>query len=144
MMSSLNSGFEEAAATGGLILVQPSHAKPKQFARALESEGFDVDVYRQQGDLLPRLTGSTSRPQAVVFYSGSDTKTTANLCRYVRRRDPRIALLIIAAREAPRDECVAVLDAGADDYLVSPGPDELIARIRSITRRHAERAAGAR
>lgn len=90
-MSSLNSGFEDTAATGSLILVQPSYAKPKQLARALASEGFDVDVYGRHGDLLPRLAGSTSRPQAVVLYSNSDTKTTANLCRYVRQRDPRIA-----------------------------------------------------
>ena len=109
-----------------------------------ESFRFESSRYGRHGDLLPRLTDSTSHPQAVDFYSSSDTKTTANLCRYVRQRVPRITLLIIAAQGVPRDECVAVLDAGADDYLVSPGPDELITRIRAITRRHAERAAGAR
>ena len=95
------------------------------------------------GDLenpLPRLAGSASRQEAVVLYSSSDTNKTANVCRCVRHRDSRIAVLISGARGDRRDECVAALEAGADDYLVSPGADELIARIRSITRRHAERA----
>src|SRR5574343_103899 len=86
---------------------------------ALQAESFDFVVL----DLgLPRL-------------SGMEVLTRA------RSRGQTMPVLILTARDATGDK-VSVLDAGADDYLVKPiDLDELTARIRTLARRSAGRAA---
>lgn len=65
-----------------------------------------------------------------------------DLCRRLRadatlRRPGRV--LALTARDAVAER-VAGLDAGADDYLVKPFDlDELLARLRALTRRHDDR-----
>ncbi len=85
---------------------------------ALHAENFDLVVL----DLgLPRL-------------SGMDVLSRA------RGRGQRMPILILTARDATGDK-VSGLDAGADDYLVTPiDLDERTARIRALTRRSAGRA----
>src|SRR6202030_928899 len=59
--------------------------------------------------------------------------------REARERQHDLPILVLTAREAPADR-VEGLDAGADDYLVKPfNLDELAARLRALTRRHADR-----
>jgi two-component system response regulator CpxR len=61
--------------------------------------------------------------------------------RQVRRRS-LVPIIVLTARTARQDR-VAGLDAGADDYLPKPfEPEELIARIRAVLRR-THRAAAA-
>ncbi|MGK5628000.1 response regulator transcription factor [Streptomyces sp. URMC 123] len=57
------------------------------------------------------------------------------LCRMLRRRDDRLPVLVLTARQEVGDR-VAGLDAGADDYLAKPfATEELFARIRALLRR---------
>jgi len=56
----------------------------------------------------------------------------------LRRAGFDVPVLFLTARDAPKER-VAGLDAGADDYLVKPFySDELLARIRSLTRRKSK------
>ena len=61
----------------------------------------------------------------------------------VRRRNPKIPILVLTAR-ASEDDKVRALDGGADDYVVKPfGHRELAARIRAHARRSSlDRTAG--
>ena|SRR5256885_1002517 len=53
----------------------------------------------------------------------------------LRRRDPRLPIVVLTAR-ADEDGKVRALDMGADDYIVKPfGHRELVARIRAQARR---------
>jgi DNA-binding response OmpR family regulator len=53
----------------------------------------------------------------------------------LRRRSPRLPILVLTARAA-EDDKVRALDTGADDYVVKPfGHRELIARIKAHARR---------
>jgi DNA-binding response OmpR family regulator len=59
--------------------------------------------------------------------------------RQVRASGNGLPVLILSARDAMRDRVLG-LDLGADDYLVKPFElDELLARLRVITRRHGGR-----
>lgn len=61
------------------------------------------------------------------------------LLRQLRARKDATPVLVATARDAVKDR-VAGLDAGADDYVVKPyDMDELLARIRALTRRAAGR-----
>jgi two-component system OmpR family response regulator len=54
-----------------------------------------------------------------------------------RRRGERTPALVLTARDRLGDR-IEGLDSGADDYLVKPfAPEELAARLRAVSRRHA-------
>ncbi len=62
-------------------------------------------------------------------------KSGFDFVKDLRRRGDNTPVLVISAREAPKDRITA-LDDGADDYMVKPfDTGELIARIESILRR---------
>lgn len=60
------------------------------------------------------------------------------LCRTLRQQGVSTPVLMLTARSETRSK-VAGLDAGADDYLTKPfDPEELLARLRALTRRTGE------
>lgn len=63
-----------------------------------------------------------------------------SLLKKIRREKNTIPTLILTARDSLSDK-IAGLDAGADDYLLKPFElDELLARLRAISRRITGRA----
>lgn len=59
-----------------------------------------------------------------------------SVCRKLRREGYSGAILMLTAKDAVEDR-INGLDAGADDYLIKPFEiDELLARIRALTRRN--------
>jgi DNA-binding response OmpR family regulator len=61
----------------------------------------------------------------------------------IRARRPALPVLMLTARD-DLDSKVRALDAGADDYLTKPFAfEELLARIRALTRRTDQASAGA-
>jgi DNA-binding response OmpR family regulator len=61
----------------------------------------------------------------------------------IRARRPALPVLMLTARD-DLDNKVRALDAGADDYLTKPFAfEELLARIRALTRRTDQSSAGA-
>lgn len=61
-----------------------------------------------------------------------------DVVRRLRREHISTPVLLLTARETVGDR-VEGLDAGADDYLTKPfAPQELLARLRAMTRRHGE------
>ncbi len=56
-------------------------------------------------------------------------------CRQIRRKDPRMQILMLTVRDGESDK-IEALDAGADDYITKPfSIPELAARLRSAVRR---------
>ena len=59
----------------------------------------------------------------------------APLCKKIREEGKKIPILILTAKDAIEDK-IKGLDVGADDYLTKPfNFDELLARIRALSRR---------
>lgn len=57
------------------------------------------------------------------------------LCRQIRRRDPRVPIVFISAKSEEIDRVLG-LELGADDFILKPfGVREVLARIRAVTRR---------
>jgi DNA-binding response OmpR family regulator len=57
------------------------------------------------------------------------------VCRRLRAEQPRLLIIMLTARAA-KDQVIAGLDAGADDYLTKPFDyEELVARVRALLRR---------
>ena len=61
-----------------------------------------------------------------------------DVCLELRRRRITTPVLMLTAKDTISDK-VKGLDAGADDYMTKPfSPDELLARLRVLTRRRGE------
>ncbi len=61
-----------------------------------------------------------------------------DVCLELRRKKIRTPVLMLTAKDTVSDK-VRGLDAGADDYMTKPfSPDELLARVRVLTRRRGE------
>lgn len=60
------------------------------------------------------------------------------LCRTLREEGNGLPILMLTARSEVADK-VAGLDCGADDYMTKPfAPEELLARLRALTRRQGD------
>ena len=109
--------------------------------RALELEGYEVELAADGGEALDRLASETrGEPDAVVLDVLMPGVDGLEVCRRLRRRRHRLPVLMLTAR-AEVENRVAGLDAGADDYLVKPfALEELLARLRALLRRTADGA----
>jgi two-component system response regulator MprA len=117
-----------------ILVVDDEPAVRESLRRALELEGYDVELADDGEAALERLEGSALADAVIldVLMPGIDG---LEVCRRLRARDNGVPVLMLTAR-AEIDSRVAGLDAGADDYLPKPfALAELLARLRALLRR---------
>src|SRR5690242_10389220 len=79
----------------------------------------------------------SERPQLVVLDLGLPDMSGVEVCKGLRRWT-RAPILVVSARHSDSEK-VALLDAGADDYVTKPfSTSELRARVRALLRRAAQ------
>ena len=119
------------------ILVVEDNKKTAAFiSKALKSEGFAIDVLHDGADALHALT--TAPYDGVVLDVMLPGLDGLGVLRQLRKQHNHTPVLLLSAR-GEVNERVEGLDAGADDYLAKPfALEELIARIRALTRRGGE------
>ena len=84
---------------------------------------------------------SRATPDAIVLDLGLPDTDGEHVCRAIRAVS-QVPIIVLSAQHEEQEK-VALLDAGADDYVTKPFSNaELIARLRAHTRRLAERSAG--
>ena len=105
--------------------------------RALELEGYDVELAADGEEALARVLGDGFDPDAVVLDVLMPRLNGLEVCRRLRAVGNRVPVLMLTARDQVEDR-VEGLDAGADDYVVKPfALEELLARVRALLRRTA-------
>lgn len=104
--------------------------------KGLEEEGYAVDTVTNGTDALwMAMENDYDCIVLDVMLPGTDG---FEICRTLRDREIWSPILLLTARDTVADR-VRGLDAGADDYLVKPFSfDELLARLRALTRRHGD------
>jgi two-component system KDP operon response regulator KdpE len=79
-------------------------------------------------------SATDARPDLIVLDLGLPDIDGAEVIRKLRTWSP-VPIVVLSGRAGSRDK-VDALDAGADDYVTKPfSVDELLARIRAVTRR---------
>jgi two-component system, OmpR family, response regulator len=103
--------------------------------RGLSEEGYAVDVAPDGPQALVRATATEYDVIVLdVMLPGLDG---FEVCRQLRAQTVQSPVLMLTARDGV-DDRIAGLDLGADDYLTKPFAfDELVARLRALTRRGA-------
>jgi two-component system response regulator MprA len=121
-----------------ILVVDDERAVRESLRRALELEGYDVELAADGGEALYLLSSDAPEPDAVlldVLMPGIDG---LEVCRRLRRSGSRLPVLMLTAR-AEVENRVEGLDAGADDYVTKPfALEELLARLRALLRRTAD------
>jgi two-component system, OmpR family, response regulator MprA len=118
-----------------ILVVDDEAAVRDALRRALELEGYEVELATDGLDALTRLEDDGPEPDAVVLDILMPELDGLEVCRRLRRAGRRLPVLMLTARDGVSDR-VEGLDAGADDYLVKPfALEELLARLRALLRR---------
>ena len=122
-----------------LLLVEDDAPLAGGVKDGLEEAGHAVDWLRDGRQAREALANESFA--AVILDLGLPRMDGLAVLRELRSRGDRTPVLILTARDTI-DDRVKGLDAGADDYLVKPfALEELRARVRSLVRRSAGRAA---
>jgi len=101
--------------------------------RGLRENGYVVDAVEDGERALVFLR--TYEYEAAVIDWRMPGVSGLEVVRELRRRGSALPVLMLTARDTPRDR-VTGLDEGADDYLIKPFDfGELLARIRALQRR---------
>ncbi len=116
-----------------ILVVDDDRAVRESLARSLHYSGYEVDTASDGVEALAKL--SSIHPDAVVMDVMMPRLDGLEATRMLRENGNDVPILILTARDAVGDR-VDGLDAGADDYMVKPfALDELLARLRALTRR---------
>ena len=120
-----------------ILVVDDERAVRESLRRALELEGYEIELAEDGAQALERL-GSDPEPDAMVLDVLMPGMDGLEVSRTVRRNGSRPPILMLTARTQVEDR-VEGLDAGADDYLTKPfALEELLARVRALLRRTSD------
>jgi two-component system response regulator MprA len=122
-----------------VLVVDDDPPLRRMLERTLSAEGFHVSVAADGGAAL--VAAERSAPDVIVLDVAMPLLDGLAVCRRLRAKGLATPILMLTARDAVPDR-VAGLEAGADDYLVKPfAVEELIARVRALTRRGMDSSA---
>jgi DNA-binding response OmpR family regulator len=115
-----------------LLLIEGQKSLARSLSRALEDEGYQVDVARDaaEGDFKV----STSDYEIIVFDLAPSCAESLERLEGWRRSG--LCTFVLILKGPTSAETVRCLDLGADDCLSKPFEmDELLARVRALARR---------
>lgn len=118
-----------------ILLIEDDKRLAKLVKQVLEDERYSVDV-ENDGECGLEVALRATHDLVIVDWMlpGRDGPS---ICRKIRSTKMTIPILMLTARGQVEDR-VTGLESGADDYLIKPFDfDELIARIRALSRRYS-------
>jgi two-component system response regulator MprA len=117
-----------------ILVVDDERAVRESLRRALELEGYEIELAGDGNEALYRLE-SSEEPDAMILDVLMPGVDGLEVCRRIRGTGSKLPVLMLTARTEVEDR-VAGLDAGADDYVTKPfALEELLARVRALLRR---------
>ncbi len=121
-----------------ILVVEDDRDLNRQLVTACRDAGYAVDTAfdGEEGHFL----GDTEPYDAVILDIGLPKMDGLSVLEAWRRDGRLVPVLLLTARDRWSDK-VAGIDAGADDYVAKPfHMEEVLARLRALTRRAAGRA----
>jgi len=120
---------------GNVLITDDDPDLRRVLRRTLDALGFEVAESANGEQALKQA--ETQQFQAILLDVNMPGSGGIATCREMRRRDPKLQILMLTVRDGEADK-IEALDAGADDYITKPfSIPELAARLRSSVRRSA-------
>ena len=108
-----------------LLVIEGRHAEIPSFASDLQKKGFDVVTVQNGSQAISKLKQSES--SLVVVNAPSLRSTGIRICLSVRKKDPKIPIILIVEKEIPTDPELA------DSVLALPFTvQKLVNRIKAL------------
>ncbi|MFL6029940.1 MAG: response regulator transcription factor [Gaiellaceae bacterium] len=118
-----------------ILVVDDERAVRESLRRALELEGYEIELAGDGAEALTTLAEEDPQPDAVILDVLMPGVDGLEVCRRLRAGGNAVPVLMLTARDEVENR-VAGLDAGADDYVTKPfALEELLARVRALLRR---------
>ena len=118
-----------------ILVVDDERAVRDSLRRALELEGYEIELAEDGRRALSLLEENAAQPDAIILDVLMPGLDGLEVCRRLRSGGSRVPVLMLTARDEVENR-VAGLDAGADDYVTKPfALEELMARVRALLRR---------
>ena len=118
-----------------ILVVEDERDLNRILTKTLSAEGCSVDACFDGLEALDYLSGASY--DVIVLDRMMPRMDGMELLSRLRTQGDETPVIFLTAKDAV-SERVRGLDAGADDYLVKPFSfDELMARIRVVTRKHS-------
>jgi DNA-binding response OmpR family regulator len=119
-----------------LLIVEDQRKIAGFLKRGLEEEHYAVDIAGTGEDALALI--DVTPYDLVILDLMLPGMSGLEVCQRLRARGETIPVLMLTAKHRVEDRVMG-LDLGADDYLTKPFAfPELLARVRSALRRHAQ------
>jgi two-component system response regulator MprA len=120
-----------------VLVIDDDEKITSMLRRSLAFEGYSVMTANNGTDGLRQMMAA--EPDLIILDVMMPHMDGWEVCRRVRESGSSVPILMLTARDEVADR-VKGLDLGADDYLVKPfALEELLARVRSLLRRSAEK-----
>jgi two-component system phosphate regulon response regulator PhoB len=117
-----------------ILSLEDDRAQAEMIATSLRAEGHDVQSVRDGGQAIRHLENTTI--DLLVLDWQVPNISGLEVLGWVREHLGRELPVLFVTNRVREDEIVAVLDAGADDYMVKPmRRSELISRVQALLRR---------
>lgn len=115
------------------VLVVDDEANIRELVSVyLRSAGFAIECAADGPSAIERFHAVA--PDLIVLDIMLPGMTGAEVCAQIRA-ESSVPIVMLTARDTDTDK-VALLESGADDYVVKPfSPPELVARVRAVLRR---------
>jgi len=120
-----------------VLVVEDSRAMQRTLQRLLEADSLNVQI---ASDGISGLESfRKQQPSAVLLDLKLPGLSGKELCREFKTIAASVPIVVLSANAEVEDK-VLLLELGADDYVTKPfSPRELLARVRALGRRRAEK-----
>ncbi|TRZ51046.1 DNA-binding response regulator [bacterium] len=116
-----------------ILIVEDEHRIANSIKKGLEQERYAVDIAYTGPDGYD--LASTEDYDGIILDILLPEMNGIEICKNLRKDKIHTPILMLTAKGQTEDK-IEGLDAGADDYMTKPFSfDELLARIRALTRR---------
>lgn len=119
-----------------ILIIEDEKRLADALSHILLEQKYMVDVVYDGADGLEY--GESGIYDCIILDVMLPSMNGFDVCTALRRKKITTPVLMLTAKDTIADK-VTGLDAGADDYMTKPfSPDELLARLRVLTRRRGE------
>ncbi len=116
-----------------ILIVEDDPSIRLGLQRSLGFEGFTIDVARDGEEAITKAFDK--KPDLILLDLMLPKLNGFEVCKTVRKYDPKIPILILSAKGDEGDKVLG-LELGADDYVTKPfSIRELVARVKAVLRR---------
>ncbi len=121
-----------------ILIVEDNVKIAESIKKGLVKNGLAADMIHDGQEAADHIFMNNQDYDAIILDLMLPNRSGLDICTSARERGISTPIIILTAKDEKADSIV-LLNAGADDYMVKPFAfEELLARIRAVTRRPQE------